>query len=45
VINTSSKPFKMYTIYGPPNHQDKILRETKEEADRKDEKFDGVTTE
>jgi mannose-6-phosphate isomerase-like protein (cupin superfamily) len=45
VINTSEVPFKMYTIYGPPNHQDKILRSTKKEADIKDEKFDGVTTE
>jgi hypothetical protein len=35
----------MYTIYGPPNHQDKILRSTKKEADIKDENFDGVTTE
>jgi len=45
VINTGDEPLKMYTIYGPPNHQDGIIRETKEEADRKDEKFNGVTTE
>lgn len=45
VINTGAKPFKMYTIYGPPNHQDGIIRATKEEADRKDEKFEGVTSE
>jgi mannose-6-phosphate isomerase-like protein (cupin superfamily) len=45
VINTGAEPFQMYTIYGPPNHQDRIIRETKEEAERKDEHFDGVTTE
>jgi mannose-6-phosphate isomerase-like protein (cupin superfamily) len=45
VINTGAEPFKMYTIYGPPNHQDGIIRATKEEADRKDEQFEGVTSE
>ena len=45
VINTGFEPFKMYTIYGPPNHQDKIIRESKAEADRKDEHFDGIATE
>ena len=45
VINTGAEPFKMYTIYGPPNHHDGIIRATKEEADRKDEKFDGKTSE
>jgi mannose-6-phosphate isomerase-like protein (cupin superfamily) len=45
VINTGVAAFKMYTIYGPPNHEDGIIRATKEEADRKDEKFDGETSE
>jgi mannose-6-phosphate isomerase-like protein (cupin superfamily) len=45
VINTGDEAFKMYTIYGPPNHQDGIIRDTKEKADRKDEKFEGVTSE
>lgn len=45
VINTGTQAFKMYTIYGPPNHQDGIIRATKEEADRKDENFDGITSE
>ena len=45
VINTSDEPFKMYTIYSPPNHQDGIIRATKKEADVKDEKFNGVTSE
>ena len=46
VINTSkSGPLKMYTIYGPPNHLDETIRTTKEEAETKPEKFDGITTE
>ena len=45
VINTSDEPFKMYTIYSPPNHQDGIIRATKKEADVKDEKFNGVISE
>src|SRR4030042_17729 len=32
IINTSgSEPFKLYTIYSPPNHQDKTIHQTKEE--------------
>jgi mannose-6-phosphate isomerase-like protein (cupin superfamily) len=45
VINTGTGAFKMYTIYGPPNHQDGIIRATKAAADIKDEKFEGVTSE
>jgi mannose-6-phosphate isomerase-like protein (cupin superfamily) len=46
VINTNIKTeLKMYTIYGPPNHQDSTIRTTKEEADRMDEEFDGKTSE
>jgi hypothetical protein len=35
----------MYTIYGPPNHQDGTIRTTKEDAERKSEEFDGKTSE
>jgi mannose-6-phosphate isomerase-like protein (cupin superfamily) len=45
VINTGEASFKMYTIYGPPNHEDRIIRNTKKEADVKDEKFNGETSE
>ena len=46
VINTSSKEdLKLYTIYAVPNHQDGVVRATKKEAEDKEEKFDGVTTE
>jgi mannose-6-phosphate isomerase-like protein (cupin superfamily) len=36
---------KLYTIYSPPEHQDKIVRKTKADALAKPEEFDGKTTE
>jgi len=46
VINTSkSANLKLYTIYSPPEHQDKIVRKTKQEALSGEEHFDGKTTE
>lgn len=45
VINTGTEAFKMYTIYGPPNHQDGTIRDTKQAAEVQDEKFDGRTSE
>jgi hypothetical protein len=35
----------LYTIYSPPNHRDKVVHTTKEEAMAGDEHFDGKTTE
>ncbi len=45
VINTGNVAFNMYTIYGPPNHQDGTIRATKEAAEREEEEFDGKTSE
>jgi mannose-6-phosphate isomerase-like protein (cupin superfamily) len=46
VINTSkTTALKLYTIYSPPNHLDKVVRKTKQEALAKEEHFDGKTTE
>lgn len=46
VINTSKTLFlKMYTIYAPPHHRDKIVRETKKEALENAAFYQGVTTE
>jgi mannose-6-phosphate isomerase-like protein (cupin superfamily) len=46
VVNTGKAgELKMYTIYGPPNHKDGIVRVTKAEAEDFPEKFDGETTE
>ena len=45
VINLGANELKMYTLYGPPNHQDGTIRNTKEDAEKMDEKFDGKTSE
>jgi len=48
IINTSkTDDLKLYTIYSPAHHKDKIVRATKEkaEAEANVEEFDGVTTE
>ena len=46
VINTSnSKNLTLYTIYSPPEHLDKVVRKTKQEAIAKEEHFDGKPTE
>jgi|SRR3989344_2196821 len=46
VINTSTaEALKLYTIYAPPHHQDRVSRATKAEAEADGPEFDGVTTE
>jgi len=45
VINTGDKSLKLYTIYGPPDHRDGIVRATKADAEAVEEHFDGATTE
>ena len=45
VINTGNKSLKLYTIYGPPEHRDGVVRKTKAEADENEEHFDGKATE
>lgn len=46
IINLSDKQdLKMYTIYAPAHHKDGIVRNTKEEAEKNQEDFDGQTTE
>ena len=47
VRNTGDQPLKLYTIYGPPEHQDVIVQATKADAEARhaDEEFDGQTTE
>jgi mannose-6-phosphate isomerase-like protein (cupin superfamily) len=46
VINTSkTADLKLYTIYSPPEHRDKVVHKTREEAVADDEHFDGKTTE
>ena len=45
VINVGAEDLKVYTIYSPPEHQDKTVHTTKAEAQANEEHFDGVTTE
>ncbi|MFA7395255.1 MAG: cupin domain-containing protein [Candidatus Paceibacterota bacterium] len=45
VKNTGRGDLKLYTIYSPAEHQDKVVRKTKEEALANEEHFDGRTTE
>jgi len=45
VINTGESELKLYTIYSPPEHMDKVVRHTKKEALASEEHFDGKTTE
>ena len=45
VINEGADELKMYTLYGPPNHQDGTIRNTKEDAEKMVEHFDGKTSE
>ena len=47
VRNTGDGPLKLYTLYGPPEHQDGIVQSTRQEADARhmQEEWDGGTTE
>ena len=46
IINTATNSaLKMYTIYSPAHHKDKLIRATKKEAEMSEVEFDGVTTE
>ena len=43
VVNTGDAPLQLYTLYGPPEHRDRVVQATK--ADEFEEHFDGKTTE
>lgn len=45
IINTGRVPLKLYTLYSPPNHRDKVVHHTRTDAEKDDEHFDGRTTE
>lgn len=42
VVNTGDQPLKLYTVYSPPEHEDSIVHEDKE--DQGHEHFDGKTS-
>jgi len=45
IINTGHEPMKLYTIYSPPNHRDGVIHQTRADAEKDNEHFDGKTTE
>ncbi len=47
VRNTGSEPLRFYTLYGPPEHKDKIVQRTRDDAEARHrlEEWDGATTE
>jgi mannose-6-phosphate isomerase-like protein (cupin superfamily) len=45
IINTGNTDLKLYTLYAPPNHRDRVVHQTRKEAEADDENFDGKTTE
>ena len=45
VINTGDGDLKLYTIYSPPEHKDGTTHETRADAQKAEEHFDGVTSE
>jgi len=42
---TGATPLKLYTLYGPPEHEDGTVHSTAEEARTAHEHFDGKTSE
>lgn len=46
IVNISEgEALKLYTVYSPPEHKDKVVRHTKAEAEAQEEHFDGVASE
>jgi len=45
IINTGTAPLKLYTVYSPPNHRDRVVHHTRADAEADDEHFDGETSE
>jgi mannose-6-phosphate isomerase-like protein (cupin superfamily) len=45
LINTGAHALKLYTLYGPPNHLDQLIRKSKSEASVSKENFAGAATE
>lgn len=46
IVNTSAEqPLKLYTVYAPPNHRDGVVHNTRADALKDDEYFDGRVSE
>ena len=42
---TGDTPMRVYTLYGPPKHVDRLVQGTEAEAEASHEVFEGATTE
>jgi len=45
IINTGTTSLKLYTVYSPPNHRDRVVHHTRADAEADNEHFDGKTSE
>ena len=47
VVNVGNAPLRLYTLYGPPEHKDKVVHRTKADAERDhdNDHWDGETSE
>lgn len=45
ILCTGKRRMRIYTIYSPPHHQDRLIQKTKAEADGSDESFGGIPSE
>ena len=47
VVNSGTEPLRLYTLYGPPEHKDKVVHKTKAQAERDhdNDEWTGETTE
>jgi len=45
IINTGSEPLKLYALYAPPNHRDRVVHQTRADAEADPEHFDGKRSE
>ena len=47
VVNNGTEPLRLYTLYGPPEHKDKVVHKTREQAERDhdNDEWTGETTE
>jgi mannose-6-phosphate isomerase-like protein (cupin superfamily) len=45
IINTGITLLKLYTVYSPSNHRDRVVHHTRADSKADAEHFDGKTTE
>lgn len=45
IVNSGTEDLKLYSVYSPPEHRDGVVHQTKEDALKSEEHFDGNTTE